>query len=96
MALVRCFLAPLTGLEPVHTAPEADALSAELQGLGRVRLPRPQDPPAAAWWPSAALSGSRGKARGQGPLEVPGPPTVPDAYDPQSPDRRSNEVQEER
>ncbi len=40
-------LAPLTGLEPVHTAPEADALSAELQGLERVRLPdRSMAPPA--------------------------------------------------
>ena len=93
---MRCSLAPLTGLEPVHTAPEADALSAELQGLGRVRLPRPQDPPAAARWPSGTLSGSHGQARGQGPFEVPTPPTVPDAYDPQSPDRRRKEVQEER
>ncbi len=40
-AFLRCLLAPLTGLEPVHTAPEADALSAELQGQdvleGRLR-----------------------------------------------------------
>ena len=46
-ALARRLLAPLTGLEPVHTAPEADALSAELQGLERVRLPdRSMAPPA--------------------------------------------------
>ena len=39
--LSRCLLAPLAGLEPTHTAPEADALSAELQGQdvleGRLR-----------------------------------------------------------
>ena len=46
-AFLQCVLAPLTGLEPVHTAPEADALSAELQGLERVRLPdRSTAPPA--------------------------------------------------
>ena len=32
-------MVPLAGLEPTLTAPEADALSTELQGLGRVRLP---------------------------------------------------------
>ena len=71
----------------MHTAPEADALSAELQGLRRVRLPRPLDPPTGARWPSTALSGSRGQARGQRSFKVPGPLTAPDAYDPQSPDR---------
>ena len=53
-------LAPLTGLEPVHTAPEADALSAELQGLGRVRLPRPQEAPIAAKGLQLALAGPTG------------------------------------
>ena len=36
-------VAPLAGLEPTHTAPEADALSAELQGLvvSHLRFPGP-------------------------------------------------------
>ena len=41
----------------MHTAPEADALSAELQGLGRVRLPRPQEAPIAAKGLQLALAG---------------------------------------
>ena len=53
-------MVPLAGLEPTLTAPEADALSTELQGLGRVRLPRSQDPPTAAKGPQLALPGLKG------------------------------------
>ena len=44
----------------MHTAPEADALSAELQGLGRVRLSRPQEAPIAAKGPQLVPVGPMG------------------------------------
>ena len=53
-------LAPLAGLEPTHTAPEADALSAELQGQdvleGRLR-PRSASGTVPASADGAAITG---------------------------------------
>ncbi len=40
----RDLRAPSAGLEPAHTAPEADALSAELRGRGRAAYLAPQPP----------------------------------------------------
>ena len=45
MSVGRTGEAPLAGIEPAHTAPEADALSAELQGLVVFDLPVSRWPP---------------------------------------------------